>query len=125
MTTVPFTIDDGENEPVEVQLPARWEICDRCNGEGKSSAHLGAFTGDQMREDPDFAEDYMNGMYDKSCHVCSGTGKVKEIIRGSCTTPEQKRALELMDDRAASEAESRAERRAEARMMGELDDGSY
>lgn len=119
-----FQMNDGE-EDREVNLPAHWAICDRCNGEGKSSAHLGAFTGEQMREDPEFAEDYMSGVYDKPCHVCSGTGKVQIVDRDRCKSEEQLAALKHMDDKAEWEAESRAERRAEARMMGELDDGSY
>ncbi|MGH6792165.1 MAG: hypothetical protein ACRECF_05440 [Methyloceanibacter sp.] len=64
--------DGGERE-----LPLRFEICPTCDGHGQSSAYLGAFTGDQMREDPDFADDYRRGRYDRACDECGGTGKVK------------------------------------------------
>lgn len=60
----------------EIVLPYKWEICGHCEGEGKSSAYLGAFTMEEMHDDPDFAEDYRSGAYDRPCEYCSG-GKVK------------------------------------------------
>lgn len=75
MTKAPVLYEDGNDDGRE--LPFRWVICNSCRGHGKSSAYLGAFTGDQMREDPDFAEDYRNGLYDRACDCCGGAGKVK------------------------------------------------
>jgi hypothetical protein len=60
------------NEP-----PYEWEICCGCNGEGKSSNYLGAFTQSELYEDYDFAESYMRGTYDRPCSGCASTGKVK------------------------------------------------
>lgn len=55
----------------------KWRICPRCEGEGTSSAHLGAFTSEEWTEqDFEFQEDYMAGAYDRTCEECSGTGKV-------------------------------------------------
>ncbi len=71
-----YTEDDGE-----VELPFKWEICGQCRGHGTSSRYLGAFTADQMREDPEFAEDYMNDEYDRTCETCGGSGKVKVLDR--------------------------------------------
>lgn len=73
-TPVLYCDDDTEKE-----LPFKWVICGTCRGHGKSSAYLGAFTGDQMREDPDFAEEYMAGGYDRTCDECGGSGKVKVV----------------------------------------------
>lgn len=58
---------------------AKWRICPRCRGEGHTSAHLGAFTSEEFREafDPDEAEAYMRGEYDRPCDMCNGTGKVQ------------------------------------------------
>ncbi len=61
----------------ERELPFVWAICGTCDGHGKSSAYLNAFTGDQMREDPEFADDYRAGLYDRCCDECGGTGKTK------------------------------------------------
>jgi len=60
-------------------LPTHWEICSSCEGEGTSSAYLGSFTQEDFDEDPDFAEDYMSGQYDRACPECNGSGKVKVV----------------------------------------------
>jgi len=67
-----LTLEDD----TEIELPYQWEICGHCRGEGKSSAYLGAFTAEQMREDPDFSDDYRRGFYDRDCDRCGGTGKL-------------------------------------------------
>lgn len=119
MRKLPVTIDDGENEPVTIELPAHWEICSRCAGDGTSSAYLGSFTREDFIEDPDFAEDYMSGVYDRPCEKCHGSGKVLEINRDACTTEDQKRALAHLDDEAEYKRQSFAERKAESLMLGE------
>lgn len=69
--------DDGEEETV-VDLPAKWEICSVCDGEGKHSHALGAITEeDRARDwDADEWEGYLSGAYDSPCGQCKGTGKV-------------------------------------------------
>lgn len=89
-------------------LPRRWAICGECDGEGKTSAHLGAFSMDELQEDPDFCNDYFAGRYDRACPACKGSGKVKEINLDRCT-PEQLAAIQ-------AEAEWNAERAAEQQM---------
>lgn len=61
----------------------KWRICPRCRGEGKSSAHLGAFTAQDFAEEgQEFVEDYCRGAYDIPCEVCRGSGKVtKEDVK--------------------------------------------
>ncbi len=57
----------------EIQLQVKFEVCPNCEGKGKSSAYLGAFTQSDMDEQgQDFLEDYMSGNYDKTCNQCSG-----------------------------------------------------
>lgn len=64
--------DDGS----EIALPVKWVICSACQGDGKTSAHLGAFTQSEMNEQgPEFFDDYIGGVYDKACGSCDGTGK--------------------------------------------------
>jgi hypothetical protein len=58
-----------------------WIVCPVCNGEGKTvnpniDAH--GLTADDFREDPDFAEDYRNGIYDIICAACHGNRVVKK-----------------------------------------------
>lgn len=69
------------DDDTETPVPTKWEICRTCRGAGRSSAYLGAFTADQMAEDPDFAADYAAGEYDRTCDRCGGSGKVKTVDR--------------------------------------------
>lgn len=81
--------------PIPHGIPTRWAICGTCAGNGASSAYLGAFTREQMDEDPDFAEDYMQGVYDRPCDDCEGTGKVRVIDQDRLASldPEQREEL--------------------------------
>jgi len=83
-----------------------WAICSRCRGNGTSTAYLGDVT-EWLREDPDAAEDYFGGMYDKPCDECSGTGKVR-------TLPAESPVAHEWAEWQRDEAEDRATRRAES-----------
>ncbi len=98
------------NEDVEIALPFKWEICGCCNGHGTSSAYLGAYTESEMDEaGPDFHDDYMAGVYDRTCDECEGEGKVKVIDRARCG----KALLRKYDQQARIDREIDAEQRAE------------
>ena len=61
------------------EIPAHWDICESCDGEGGTSSHLGAFTSEEFYEAFETEEDqqrYFNGGYDNKCDECNGTGKV-------------------------------------------------
>ena len=70
-----FTDDGGERE---LDLPGRWEICDRCRGAGSHDhpAFSNGLTQEDFDEDPDFKGDYLAGCYDVRCDECEGSGKV-------------------------------------------------
>lgn len=60
----------------------RWIICPTCEGEGKHSRHLGAFTSSEWgQEDDDFKERYLSGDYDRPCDRCKGTAKLQVAER--------------------------------------------
>jgi RecJ-like exonuclease len=63
----------------------KWQICSTCEGEGKHSRHLGAYTSDEFHRefDDESAEHYFSGDYDKPCGDCEGTGKVR-VERHQC-----------------------------------------
>lgn len=99
-------------DDTEVELPFKWVICSVCDGHGKSSAYLGAYTQSDMDEaGQDFYEDYMAGCYDKPCEHCEG-GKAK-IADLSRMTKEERR---LYRDQCKEEREYRALCRAEQKM---------
>lgn len=117
MLKMKFTVLNDEGDEMAVQLPARYEICSYCQGRGRSSAHLGAFTRDEMDEQgPEFLEDYMGGVYDRPCGNCED-GKVLVIDEARCVSEEQKRALAWVRDEQEQLAECLAIERAE-RAMG-------
>lgn len=71
-----MTLQDLESGE-EINIPAVWEICETCGGDGTSSAYLGAFTSDDIVElGEEWREDYFAGRFDRPCDECKGSGKV-------------------------------------------------
>lgn len=107
--------DTEEAGDVEISLPWKWAICDACDGNGTTCAHVecdgGGFTGSEWAEqDEEFRADYLAGRYDRPCEHCEN-GKVK-VADESKMTPEQIEAwhAQCRDD-AEIDSISRAERR--------------
>lgn len=92
--------DDVGNEVEPIFLPSKMEVCGGCGGKGQSSAYLGAFTEDQIAEDPEFFEDYMASRYDRVCGECNGL-RVVEVLDWARLTPEQRA---MVEKRAREEA---------------------
>lgn len=59
--------------------PTETVVCPQCGGRGRSSMYLGTFTSEELWEDPDFAEDYLRGGYDRECESCHGRNVVHQI----------------------------------------------
>ena len=53
---------------------SKWCICPECDGDGKTSAHLGVVNREDWDEDE--FQFYMEGGYDRPCSFCGGSGKV-------------------------------------------------
>lgn len=103
--------DDGS----EISLPFRWALCSACEGHGKSSAYLGAYTQSEMDEQgPELFDDYMAGRYDRRCDECGGSGKVKIVDMAKLTKAQRDeyRAQCRADRECAAEAAH------ERRMLG-------
>lgn len=93
----------------EIQLPWKWEICGRCDGHGASSGYLGAITREELYDDPEFAEDYMAGHYDRPCEFCSA-GKVKTVDWGRMPPEHQEAYRAQLDEERADRETNRMER---------------
>jgi DnaJ-class molecular chaperone len=110
--------DQGEESRV-VSLPTKFKVCPTCEGRGKHCQHLGAFTQDEMDEHgPDFREDYMAGVYDKTCETCDGQRVVAVVDRDAIAVsrnPDFTMALEQYDREQEADREWRAEQEAEMR----------
>lgn len=101
-----------EDDGAEIELPFKWTICSTCQGHGKSSTYLGAYTCDDMAEaGPEFYDDYMRGYYDRPCDACEGLGRVK-VADLSKMTKDQQREYRAQ---CRAERECRAEEAAERR----------
>ncbi len=104
MTFVPES-EDGDFVERTVEVPAYWEICGRCRGDG-AHVHPGidgnGITASEWAEwAPEEQEDYMTGAYDVACSQCGGTGKILHPDRDRCS-PEIRA---LLDERERQEQE--------------------
>lgn len=92
MTTMTITVLNDETEEVEVQLPARHDVCPRCDGSGVHDhpAFSNGITSDEWERDwdEDSREDYLRGAYDVCCSRCGGK-RVVLVPDEERFTPEQ------------------------------------
>tara|TARA_R110001583_G_scaffold57665_1_gene172441 strand:- start:379 stop:798 length:420 start_codon:yes stop_codon:yes gene_type:complete len=96
-----------EVEPVEKRI-----VCPECEGEGKSSDHLGYYTASEWeREDPDFREFYMGGGCDRVCQTCRG----KRIVITLDKSELSKLVKDLVEDFEDELDRRRRERESETR----------
>ena len=75
--TISFiTFDDDDGSEIVKEIPAKYEVCPRCGGEGKHvnpSVDEGGITGEEMAElGEDFREAYFGGVFDIQCEECHG-----------------------------------------------------
>lgn len=97
----------------EVMLPARYEVCCRCEGKGVHDhpAFSNGISSSEMDEDPDFRENYFSGRYDVRCEECNGERVILEVDVDALTEKMRERYYRALDEVAASERERQAERR--------------
>ena len=85
----------NENEDYEnYEFPAKYAVCDHCNGNGthvNPNIDGNGITSDEMAElGPDFREDYLSGVYDVICGECKGKRVVLEIDTERLTKDDEK-----------------------------------
>lgn len=99
-----------------IDVPGKWEICERCDGNGthtNPSIDGNGITAEEWDEwDDDDREGYRTGRYDVACENKCDDGKVRVVDRDRCP-PE---LLKLVDEWAEDEAEEARERAAERRL---------
>jgi hypothetical protein len=87
MAKITFEMYDDEGASTEVELPAKFEVCSRCGGEGKHtnpSIDGNGLSREEFDEDPDFREAYFSGVYDVQCEECGGKRVALEIDHAAC-----------------------------------------
>ena len=104
---------------LEVEVPAKFEICGRCEGRGKhvnSAIDGNGLSSQDFDEDPDFREDYFSGNYDVRCEECGGNRVTLEPDWDKMSPEVKKVYSEYLDGERDWAATFRAERDAERRM---------
>jgi hypothetical protein len=88
--TLPCVMTDEEGEfegEEEVSLPAKYAVCHRCEGKGSHvnpNIDGNGISPEEFDEDPEFRENYFNGLYDVACEECKGTRVVLEVDDKAC-----------------------------------------
>lgn len=75
MPKMKINITNGIGVERELTLPAKFEVCDRCQGEGKHvnpNVDGHGLSREDFDQDPDFEEAYFSGVYDVTCYTCKG-----------------------------------------------------
>ena len=72
MTNLVITFID--NDGIEQEMPARYVACDRCEGHGMhTNPNIDAQgLSHDLVNDPEFMQNYRNGVYDITCTECNG-----------------------------------------------------
>lgn len=78
---ITFTHIDDNGDEMECELPAKWDICGRCEGNGKHvnpSIDENGISADEWNNEwhDDEKEAYFAGRYDVQCNECKGAGKL-------------------------------------------------
>jgi len=116
MTVLVGESDEGEEE--FAVFPCKFEVCSTCQGRGthvNPSIDSGGISSEDFYDDPDFAADYMGGVYDVCCYECGGRN-VSPVIDCHQLKNDDKlldqfnRWQKRMDDDADWERESAMER---------------
>lgn len=111
-----FETTDDENEPecIEVVLPAKYEVCDTCEGKGSHvnpSIDCDGITAEDFAEDPDFEEGYFEGHYDVTCYDCGGARVVPVVDEDRARKEDLALYQKHEEECGADDAEARAEAR--------------
>ncbi len=111
MTTINVTVYDDEGDEIALALPACYEVCWVCMGEGQipdralSPTGDGSWTESERWEffdgDPDFAEEYFAGGYQQACPECDGKRVVSVVDRERADAAD----LKLYDEHMQAEAD--------------------
>lgn len=117
--TVRVTMMDPEGDEVEVDFPAKFEVCGTCEGRGSHvnpNIDRNGISEEQFAEDEDFRESYFSGAYDVPCVECKGLRVVPGVDFDACNAS-QKADLaiweEQQQERARWDAEDAYTRRME------------
>ncbi len=108
-------VDDGvleENHDGILTGNTKFEVCDCCQGSGKTvnpSIDCNGLSREDFADDPDFERDYFSGVYDITCTQCRGEKVIPRVIF-------DEKIDKAIEEWQSNEAAYAAERAAEMRM---------
>jgi len=105
---------NSEEKSIELEFPAKLEVCDTCEGKGKHvnpSIDSEGISAEEFSEDPDFAEEYMSGSYDVTCYECKGLRVVPGLNDECMSELQKKQAESIIEDFYDGIRENESERR--------------
>ncbi len=115
MKIIFFSLND-EDECVELELPGKFQVCDRCEGKGKHvnpniDGH--GITSSEWEQDWDeeSRDAYMSGAYDVQCYECEGRNVTLEVDEANSNKEILEEFHKYIEERHRHEAECAAERR--------------
>lgn len=127
-TCNPYQLGDEIDVEETIELPGKYEVCDRCQGKGSHTNPAIDGNGITSEEwwgpdwDDESREDYMNGFYDVSCYECHGKRVVLEVDENRCDKELLKEYYADMDRKAREDYADRRTRWAEDGYRGSFDD---
>jgi hypothetical protein len=99
--TLTFRYWDDEGDEQVITFPARFEVCELCDGRGSHVApgvDAGGITAEDMYDDPDFAEDYFGGAYDVPCYRCGGKRVEPVVVEERLSRDQMAILRKIMED---------------------------
>ena len=115
MKTIELSVWDNDDNETIILLPTKRAICSRCNGDGvhtNPAIDGNGISAETFHEDPEFREDYFNGVYDIQCEECHGE-KIVDIVDVDAMSYDTWKAWETdQRERMQDEMMRRAELRA-------------
>lgn len=119
LTYSEWSEEDNQCVDVSMELPARNQICDNCEGDGKVD-HPAFSNGITQSDREEMGEEdfhsYMSGAYDVACDCCKGRGIVVVADVSQMTFLQKRFIVKYRKDQkeqAEYERQSAAEQRAE------------
>lgn len=107
-------VEQADGSYLETELPTMFAVCGRCDGHGShvnEAIDGNGISVDEFAEDPEFAENYFNGMYDVQCTECNGLRVVPVVDESRCSADLLAAYHEKLEGDYAYAAECAAERR--------------
>lgn len=108
MIKATFWVVTKKGNAFEMELPAKHELCPRCEGRGSHvnpAIDENGINPQEFIDDPEFEENYFGGLYDVACYECKGLRVI--------TVPDKSRLTEKMKDRVERHEQIEADERTE------------